>query len=98
MADVFAIISAAVGFPFKLEHMVHRLSDDLKEAKEFGSSLEKSRLQMQWEADRMRDMRILLFGQSDQDNIISGVTFASFDKRTQLAILTSSGDSVNSFP
>lgn len=87
MADVFAIISAAVGFSFKLEHMVHRLSDDLKEAKEFGSSLEKARLQMQWEADRMRDMRILLFGQSDQDNIISGVTFASFDKRTQLTIL-----------
>lgn len=35
----------------------------------------------------MRDMRILLFGRSDQDNIASGITFSAFEMRTQIAIL-----------
>lgn len=79
MAEAFTIISAAVGFALKLESMVHSLSEDLKNAKEFGSSLESARLVMQWEADRMKDMRILLFGLSDRDNIVSEATFGRFD-------------------
>jgi len=87
MAEAFAIISAAVGFAIQVESTVQSLLEDLKNVKEFGSSLEKARLEMKWEADRMKDMRILLFGQSDRDSIASGIAFGRFDRSTQLAIL-----------
>src|SRR5690242_8673015 len=85
--EVFGTVSAAIALALKLEKMAEGLAADLNDAKQFGSTLEKARLQVQLETDRMRDMRILLFGLSDERNVIPGVTFSNFDDRTQLALL-----------
>ena len=85
--EVFGAAAAAITIALKLERMATGLATDLNDARQFGLGLEKARLQAQLETDRMKDMRILLFGLSDEKTIVSGIVFSNFDYQTQLAIL-----------
>jgi hypothetical protein len=79
------ILLLSIEYALQLEDLVERMVRGTEDFRQYGSSAEKLRLQLQIEANRMRDIKCLLFGTVESNH--SGGIFGRFDRKTQLDIL-----------